>query len=100
MSPEQMGTGGTLPTPGKDATLEELNAAYRSIEASDAPEFLKDRVRMDLSDRIREYGRPKKDLEPMGHGRSFTGASAENVADSGYKGRLLDADGRMVKAKP
>ena len=38
----QADTGGILPSPGKDATLEQLNAAYQSIEASDAPEFLKD----------------------------------------------------------
>jgi hypothetical protein len=56
----QIESVGTLPTPGKDATVEELKVAYRSIEASDAPEFLKDGVMMDLADRIRAHGKPKK----------------------------------------
>lgn len=96
----QVETGGLVPSPGKDATLEELKAAYRSIEASDAPEFLKDRVMMDLADRIREHDKPKKPTEPMGFGESFTGAQAEEVAGSGFKGKLLDHDGRLIKAKP
>lgn len=37
-----IGSGGMLPTLGKAATLAELQAAYRDLEASDAPEFLKD----------------------------------------------------------
>lgn len=56
----QVETGGLVPSPGKDATLEELKAAYRSIEASDAPEFLKDRVMMDLADRIRSGSTPSR----------------------------------------
>lgn len=95
----QIDTGELVPSPGKDATLAELEAAYRSIEASDAPLFLKERVMWDLGDRIREYGKPKKP-EPVDTGEFFTGASTEHVANSGFKGRLLDAEGRMVKAKP
>jgi hypothetical protein len=65
----QIESVGTLPTPGKDATVEELKVAYRSIEASDAPEFLKDGVMMDLADRIRAHGKPKKPApQPDGQG--------------------------------
>lgn len=62
----------TLPTPGKDATVEELKVAYRSIEASGAPEFLKDGVMMDLADRIREHGEPNKPApQPDGQGEDI-----------------------------
>jgi hypothetical protein len=81
---------GTLPTPGKDATIEDLKVAYRSIEASDAPEFLKDGVMMDLADRITEHGKPKKPA-PQDTGELFIGARAETVAKS--EGRVLDQDG-------
>ena len=90
-------TGGTFPTPGKNATLEELRAAYAEIEASDAPEFLKQRLMMDLGDKVREYGKQKKP-EPMGHGEMFVGAPAETVAKSDFAGRLLTDDG-MVRAR-
>jgi hypothetical protein len=95
----QQDTGGMLPSPGKDATLEELKAAYQQVESSDAPEFLKDRVMMDLADRIRDYGKPAKP-EPTDTGEFFIGAPVETVAKSGYKGLMLDHDGRRVKAKP
>ena len=53
---------------------------------------------MDLADRIREYGK-EKELEPMGYGESFAGAPVEKVVKSGFKGRLRDSDGRMVRVK-
>jgi hypothetical protein len=53
---------------------------------------------MDLADRIREYGKPKKP-KTLDSGELFVGAPTETVVKSGYKGRLLDEDGRMVNAK-
>jgi hypothetical protein len=55
---------------------------------------------MDLADRMRDYGKPKKPDGPMSSGEFFIGAPVEAVANRDFKGRLLDEDGRMVKAKP
>jgi hypothetical protein len=50
------------------ASLEEPREAYANFEASDAPEGMKDWVLVELADRINNYARPKKELEPYGHG--------------------------------
>jgi hypothetical protein len=84
----QIESVGTLPTPGKDATVEELKVAYRSIEASDAPEFLKDGVMMDLADRIRAHGKPKKPApQPDGQGEDLVSLRKTRVIPAMVKDR-------------
>ncbi len=99
MNDDAIGSGGMLPTLGKDATLEELQAAYREVEASDAPAYLKQQVLMELADRIRDFGTAKKP-EPLDSGESFAGSPTEHVAKSGFRGKLPDGEGHMTKVRP
>ena len=88
-------TGAVLPAPCPTATFDELQAMYEEVDRSDAPEFLKQRVLFDLSDRIRDYDKPP--VGPAGAGRSLTGLTAEQIHGSGFKGKVW-VDGKFVKA--
>lgn len=101
---EPMGVMGSFPNIRKNATLEELRAAYKAVEADkDMPEALRDQLLSDLSDRIRDHGKPKPEPKPSPGfeegGVAFNGAPLKAVVESGFRGYVPGEGGRSVKVK-